>query len=273
MRRVTGIIVLCLLALGGMAVAGVRPALSQSEEKVTICHAAGLAGTTHYVTLTISRNAVFGPGGHFNENGTTQAGHEQDYMGACTTDTTTTDTTTTTTTTTDPEERGLPQVEIVCDLTAGVYRVSATWDDLPATVTPDTIPGDKSGPTLVVVAQGGDTQGIIVNTAGTCTTTTTTTTPPTTTTDTTTTTGETTTSTTPTTTEETTTTTTEEETTSTGETTTTEPPKSSPPTSSPPRSKSPSRKPKLPPNAPGVPVPLCPPGQTTTTPCAVQGNG
>lgn len=87
----------------GLGVAGVRPALSQ-EEKITICHAAGLEGTTHYITLTISRNAVFGPGGHFNENGTPQAGHEQDYFGACREDTTTTTTTEppTTTTTTQP---------------------------------------------------------------------------------------------------------------------------------------------------------------------------
>ena len=52
-------------------------------EKVTICHAAGLAGTTHYNTLTISGNAVYGPAGHFYENGTPQAGHEQDYLGPC----------------------------------------------------------------------------------------------------------------------------------------------------------------------------------------------
>jgi hypothetical protein len=56
-------------------------------DKITICHAAGLEGTTHYITLTIGYEAVYGPGGHFNENGTTQAGHEQDYLGACTTPT------------------------------------------------------------------------------------------------------------------------------------------------------------------------------------------
>lgn len=49
-------------------------------DKVTICHAAGLAGTTHYVTLTLSVN---GAAAHFRNNGTPQAGHELDYMGAC----------------------------------------------------------------------------------------------------------------------------------------------------------------------------------------------
>jgi hypothetical protein len=52
-------------------------------EKVTICHAAGLDGTTHYETLTIGYSAVYGPAGHFYENGTTRAGHEQDYLGEC----------------------------------------------------------------------------------------------------------------------------------------------------------------------------------------------
>ena len=87
-------------------------------------------------------------------------------------------TTTTTTTTTGPpgEERGLPAVFLACILDDGLYHVSATWDGLDATVTPTTIPGTKSGPTLVIVSQGGDSQGIIVNTAGTCVSNTTTTT-------------------------------------------------------------------------------------------------
>ena len=54
------------------------------EKKITICHAAGRDGTTHYRTLDISYNAVYGPGGHFNENGTPRAGHENDHLGACT---------------------------------------------------------------------------------------------------------------------------------------------------------------------------------------------
>ena len=35
------------------------------------------------VTLTLPYNAVFGQAGHFNEDGTPQAGHEQDYLGPC----------------------------------------------------------------------------------------------------------------------------------------------------------------------------------------------
>jgi hypothetical protein len=49
--------------------------------KVTICHAAGRAGTTKFVQLSINENAL---GAHFEDNGTTRAGHEQDTMGACT---------------------------------------------------------------------------------------------------------------------------------------------------------------------------------------------
>ena len=52
-------------------------------EMITICHAAGREGTTQYVTLTLPYPAVYGQAGHFYENGTPRAGHEQDYLGAC----------------------------------------------------------------------------------------------------------------------------------------------------------------------------------------------
>ena len=55
--------------------------------KVTICHAAGQDGTLKYVTLTLGWNAVYGQAGHFYENGTPRAGHENDYLGACIGDT------------------------------------------------------------------------------------------------------------------------------------------------------------------------------------------
>lgn len=52
--------------------------------QVTICHVAGLAeDPANTVTLTIALVAAVGPAGHFNEDGTTQAGHEQDYWGPC----------------------------------------------------------------------------------------------------------------------------------------------------------------------------------------------
>lgn len=66
---------LLLLAIVGTAMA--------KPDTVTICHAAGREGTTKFVTLTLPYNAVYGNGGHFNENGTTRAGHEQDYLGPC----------------------------------------------------------------------------------------------------------------------------------------------------------------------------------------------
>jgi hypothetical protein len=51
--------------------------------KVTICHAAGQADTTHFVEVTASYNAIFGQAGHFYEDGTPQAGHEDDFLGPC----------------------------------------------------------------------------------------------------------------------------------------------------------------------------------------------
>ena len=71
-----------------------------AAEKVTICHASGQDDTTHFVTLEISENAVYGNGGHFEENGTPQSGHERDHFGPCAADpdvTTTTGEGTTTT--------------------------------------------------------------------------------------------------------------------------------------------------------------------------------
>jgi len=52
--------------------------------KIAICHVAGLASDpANYVDLYIPWVAVFGNGGHFNENGTPQAGHENDSLGKC----------------------------------------------------------------------------------------------------------------------------------------------------------------------------------------------
>lgn len=70
-----------LVALAAIAFFTVEPAYG-GQDKVTICHATS-SETNPFVTLTLAAPAVYGPAGHFNENGTTQAGHEQDYLGAC----------------------------------------------------------------------------------------------------------------------------------------------------------------------------------------------
>lgn len=46
------------------------------NDKVTICHAAGRAGTSKYVEITVSRHASYA---HIDEHGTPRAGHEEDY--------------------------------------------------------------------------------------------------------------------------------------------------------------------------------------------------
>lgn len=92
------ILVLAFLALAQAAEATVPPG---PPTFVTICHAAGLADEpANFVTLTLPENAVYGQAGHFNENGTPQAGHEQDTLGACPTEETTTTTVVEETTTT-----------------------------------------------------------------------------------------------------------------------------------------------------------------------------
>lgn len=70
------------------------------QDKVTICHFTGREGTDRHVTLTLPVKAVFGKAGHFNENGTTRAGHEHDRLGPCEPPTTTTEAPSSTTTTT-----------------------------------------------------------------------------------------------------------------------------------------------------------------------------
>lgn len=72
-----------LVLIMGLAVMLAFSSSASASNKVTICHASGLAGTTKYETLTIGWMAVYGPAGHFYENGTPRAGHEQDYLGAC----------------------------------------------------------------------------------------------------------------------------------------------------------------------------------------------
>ncbi len=61
--------------------------ISAGNDKITICHASGLTGTTKFETLNLDNNAVYansqGNGGHFNEDGTPAAGHEDDYFGEC----------------------------------------------------------------------------------------------------------------------------------------------------------------------------------------------
>lgn len=74
------------VALTSLVLARVTPVYANPADKLTICHGAGQDGTTQYVTLTLSRNAVYqdqGNGGHFYENGTPKAGHEHDYLGEC----------------------------------------------------------------------------------------------------------------------------------------------------------------------------------------------
>ena len=83
---VTVLVAACADATGP-ATRGLSPGGGPSFEKadkVTICHAAGRDGTTHYVSINVSGNAGYTP--HLNDNGTTRAGHEDDYLlrfGSC----------------------------------------------------------------------------------------------------------------------------------------------------------------------------------------------
>jgi hypothetical protein len=242
MRKTLTLLALALAAAAGFAVAyGPGDAVAwvttnPHPDKVTICHAAGQAGTTKFVTLTIGYEAVYGPGGHFNEDGTPQAGHEQDYFGACQTDTTTTETTTTETTT------GTTTTEPTTTETT-------TTTEPPGPPCPNGEPpihgqnenpgNDACDPCAPPVNVEKCPPPSTTTTASTTTETTTTTEPPS--------------------------TTTTAEPTTTTETTTPAPSKPVPPKVHP--------KPKPPKQAKPKPPPVCPPGKTYTGPCAVQGSG
>jgi hypothetical protein len=79
LRRALFVFIVVTLLVGIVQVARAdRPVF------VTFCHVAGLAeDPANTVTLTLPENAVYGEAGHFNENGTPKAGHEQDYLGPC----------------------------------------------------------------------------------------------------------------------------------------------------------------------------------------------
>jgi hypothetical protein len=97
-RKLTALVTLVTLTLGLAAIASAAP-----PEKVVICHAAGLEDVpANWVTLELPLEAL---NGHFDEQGTPQAGHEEDYFGTCeeAEETTTTTVPEETTTTTVPE--------------------------------------------------------------------------------------------------------------------------------------------------------------------------
>lgn len=132
-----------LALIGGLIVlAGAGP----SNNKITICHAAGLAGTTHYVTLTLSWHAVYGPAGHFFENGTPRAGHEEDYLGPCI-GTPTPTATTTATNTPAPTVTGTPTNTPTATATRTPTPTSTNTPANTATATPTRTATPTSTPT------------------------------------------------------------------------------------------------------------------------------
>ncbi len=74
---------LAILASSALVLSALIVPAASAADKVLVCHAAGQAGTTHFVTLEVPANEGGFPQGHFTEDGTTEAGHELDYLGAC----------------------------------------------------------------------------------------------------------------------------------------------------------------------------------------------
>ncbi|HET9325797.1 MAG TPA: hypothetical protein VFQ05_03415 [Candidatus Eisenbacteria bacterium] len=79
-----GLVALALAAAVGLQIVLGPATVSAAKDEVCICHATGRAPSTHFVTVCANRTAIYGQAGHFNEDGTPQAGHEEDYEGPCT---------------------------------------------------------------------------------------------------------------------------------------------------------------------------------------------
>jgi hypothetical protein len=115
-----------------------------AQDKITICHATGNGG---YVTLVLPYNAVFGKSersAHFNEQGTPNSGHENDYLGPCIPPATTTtevppstSTTSTSTSTTTPQQATTTSVAST-STTSTTFATTTTAPQSTSTSTPKT---------------------------------------------------------------------------------------------------------------------------------------
>ena len=124
-----------MVAAVTLGMVGLSTQAAATVEKVVVCHAAGRVGTTQYVTLEVPPNEGGFPQGHFTEGGTTEAGHEDDYLGVCVEDTTTTESTTTTTGSTTTTEEATTTTTETTTTTTGSKKTPRS-DDPTTTAVP-----------------------------------------------------------------------------------------------------------------------------------------
>jgi hypothetical protein len=140
------------MLIAGLVLTVSPKAASAAAETVTLCHAAGQEGTLQYTTLTISWNAAYGVAGHFNEDGTPKAGHENDYLGACATPTgTATATNTATLTPTVTATNTATFTPTITTTNTATFTPTATLTNTPtdtATPTSTNTPTDTATPTV-----------------------------------------------------------------------------------------------------------------------------
>lgn len=78
-----GLIGIALFIGGTLRVRGVGISHAQVPQEITLCYAVEDGSAVRYETGVKSFDEVYGKGGHFNEDGTPQLGHEKDYLGKC----------------------------------------------------------------------------------------------------------------------------------------------------------------------------------------------
>lgn len=156
--RTVGVGVVVAAVTLGMV--GLSTQAAATVEKVVVCHAAGRVGTTQYVTLEVPPNEGGFPQGHFTEGGTTEAGHEDDYLGVCVEDTTTTESTTTTTgSTTTTEEATTTTTETTTTTTGSTTTTEDTTTTTGSKKTPR-----SDDPTTTAVPYDPTTTTIVTTT-------------------------------------------------------------------------------------------------------------
>lgn len=144
MRRLAALSVLLLLSIPVVA-------LATPPTFITFCHVAGLAeDPANTITLTLPYQAVFGVAGHFGENGTPNAGHEQDYLGECQTPPTGTTTTTAPVTTTTVAETTTTTVAETTTTTQETTTTQPTFTEQTTTTIAECPPGTIHQPPLCV---------------------------------------------------------------------------------------------------------------------------
>ena len=186
-----GLFVIMGAISASLVASGPAAVFTSDDHKVTICHAvaADSGGNQHngYDIISVDKDSIAGGhDGHNNVGGSNRSDIIPSFPAGSHANKTWAAypgkgnasligsgcgevvVTTTTVPTTTIEPKSTFTAGAVCDEQTHLYNVSGEVDGEPASVDPETIPGDKNGNTLVDVFIGENEGQVIVHTSGTC---------------------------------------------------------------------------------------------------------